>query len=417
MNNETPRIHHPYSPSSLQSREACPKFQNRNSTNEAAIFGTIQHDAVERGADDNRLSDDRAAAVADCMLFCEERAFGYPGGTILKEAYLPIDDEVIVITVKSIERFDILTEDGQVSPGFRQGETKHVVFEGTTAGYLDFAVISADGTEADIVDYKFGRNAVTSAEDNLQGIAYMLGLKKMFPKLRKCRVSFIQPHIDEMSEHTFDLSDCSSYHLRIRVVVGRSIAAAANPHDFSSAKPNVGTCLFCALVGKCPAVAALALKVGQKYKPLEIPANVNPTTIFDPKDVDMGIRLADVLKIWAEAFRRQATEKTIENMDFIPDGYTLVTMQKRKILDSRKFADAAKEFLPEELRAEIEKLFDIPITPVEDLISASAPRGQKEKTVEEFGQRVEDAGIVELGNPFAFLRQSKKSDKTKVAAK
>jgi len=413
----TERIHHPYSPSSLQSREACPKFQNRNSTNEAAVFGTIQHDAVERGADDNRLSDDRASAVASCMIFCDERASHYPGGIILKEAYLPIDEELIVITVKSIERFDILTEDGQISPGFRQGPTKHHVFEGTTAGFLDFAVISADETEADIVDYKFGRNAVTSAEDNLQGIAYMLGLKKMFPKLRKCRVSFIQPHIDEMSEHTFDLSNPIDYYLRIRVVVGRSIEAAKNPLDFSSARPNVGTCLFCGWVGKCPKVAELAVRVGQKYKPLEIPANVNPTTLSDPKDVDMGLRLADVVKVWAESFRRQATEKTIEDAEFVPAGYTLVTMQKRKILDSRKFADMAKEFLPVELRVEIEKLFDIPITPVEDLISASAPRGQKEATVEKFGAAVAEAGIVELGNPYAFLRQSRKSDKGKIASK
>jgi hypothetical protein len=420
MNNEVPnteRVHHPYSPSSLQSREACPKFQNRNSTNEAAVFGTIQHDAVERGQDDSRLSDDRASAVADCMIFCDERASHYPGGTILKEAYLPIDEEVIVITVKSIERFDIVTEDGQVCPGFRQGETKHHVFEGTTAGFLDFAVISADETEADIVDYKFGRNAVTSAEDNLQGIAYMLGLKKRFPKLRKCRVSFIQPHIDEMSEHTFGLSDTSEFYLRIRVVVGRSIAAAANPHDFSSARPNVGTCLFCALVGKCTKVGDLMLKLGQKYKPLAIPANVNPTTLSDPKDVDMGIRLADVVKVWAEAFRRQATEKTIENMDFVPEGYTLVTMQKRKILHSRNFAKIAKDFLPEPMWKEVDNLFDIPITPVEDLISASAPRGSKEACVEAFGAKLIEAGVVELGNPFAFLRQSKKSDKGKVAPK
>jgi hypothetical protein len=351
------------------------------------------------------------------MIFCEERASHYPGGTILKEAYLPIDEEVIVITVKSIDKFDIITEDGQVSPGFRQGETKHHVFEGTTAGFLDFAVISADETEADIVDYKFGRNAVTSAEDNLQGISYMLGLKKQFPKLRKCRVSFIQPHIDEMSEHTFDLSNPVDYYLRIRVVVGRSIEAAKNPIDFSSARPNVGTCLFCALVGKCPAVAALALKVGQKYKPLTVPENVNPTTLSDPKDVDMGIRLADVVKVWAEAFRRQATEKTIENMDFVPEGYTLVTMQKRKLIDARKFADMAKSFIPVTMWGEIEALFDIPLGPVEDLISAAAPRGSKEKTVEEFGVKLVEAGIVELGNPFAFLRQSKKQDKGKIAPK
>jgi hypothetical protein len=415
MSNE--RVHHPFSPSSLQSREACPKFQNRQSTNEAAIVGTIQHDSVEAGADDNRLSDARAAAVAECMILAEERASHYPGGLILKEIYLPVDDDVItVVDTVTVQRFDIITEDGQVSPGFR-GKRKYNVFEGTTAGYLDYAIISSDQTEAEIIDWKFGRNVVTEAKSNLQGIAYMLGLKKLFPTLTKCLVRFVQPHIDEMSEHTFDLTNTDELYLRVRTVVGRAVEAAKNPDDFSSARPNVGTCLFCALVGKCPAVTKLAIQLGQKYKPLSIPENVNPTTISNPADVDMGIRLADVVKIWAEAFRRQATEKTIENIDFVPEGYILVSSQKRKILDARMFADAAKKFLPPEMHAEVEKLFDIPIGPVEELISTSAPRGSKEKTVEEFGARVLDAGIVELGLPFASLRQSKKSDKGKIAAK
>lgn len=406
----TERIHHPYSPSSLQNREACPKYQNRNSTNAAAIAGTIQHAAAETREDDARLSDRQAEAVAQCVAFVEERAFNYPGGKTLQEVYLPIDEDICAVSSRTVERFDIVTEDGQISPGFR-GRTENLVFEGTTAGYLDFTVISADETEAEIIDFKYGKNAVTEAKDNLQGIAYMLGLKKMFPGLLKCRVIFLMPHIDEQSEHLFDLSDTSELYLRIRTVVGRSVEAAKNPNDFSTARPNVGTCVFCGLVGKCPKVAELALKVGQKYKPLTVPENVNPTTLSDPKDVDMGIRLADVVKVWAEAFRRQATEKTIENLDFVPEGYTLVTMQKRKLLDARKFADMAKTFLPPEVREEVEKLFDIPLGPVEDLISAAAPRGQKERTVEEFGQRITDAGIVELGNPFAFLRQSKKSDK------
>lgn len=412
--NEEIRLHHPYSPSSLQNREACPKYQNRNSTSEAAIFGTIQHTVAETREDDARLSDRQAEAVSECIAFVEERAFRYPGGQTLQEVYLPIDEDVCVVTEKSVEQFDIYTEDGQTSPGFR-ARIVNRVFEGTTAGYLDFAVISADETEAEIIDFKYGKNAVTDAEDNLQGIGYMLGLKRKFPKLAKCRVIFLMPHIDELSEHLFDLSSPAELYLRIRTVVGRSVEAAKNPEDFSSARPNVGTCVFCALVGRCPKVAELALKTSQKYRPLQIPDNVNPTTLNDPKDVDAGIRLADVLKVWAEAFRRQATEKTIENSDFVPSGYILVTTQKRKLLDARRFADMAKTFLPDGVREEVEKLFDIPIGPVEDLISAAAPRGSKEKTVEEFGQRVKDAGIIELGNPFAFLRQSKKSEKGKVA--
>lgn len=411
------RIHHPFSPSSLQNREACPKFTNRQSTtNAAAILGTIQHDAVERGEDDARLTDAHAMAVATCLDFVEERAAQYPGCRVIKEVYLPVDEDVIVVEVLRIEQFDIHTDDGQISPGFR-GVKSFQVFEGTTAGYLDHAIVSADETQAEVIDYKFGKNAVSESKDNLQGISYMLGLKKLFPKLQRCWVRFIMPHIDEKSEHLFDLTNTDELYLRIRTVVGRAVEAAKNPDDFSAARPNVGTCLFCAHVGRCPAVAKMVIQLGQKFKPLQIPANVNPTTIYDPADVDMGLRLADVAKTWAEAFRRQATEKTIENTDFVPEGYVLVSMQKRKLLDPHKFAAMAKNFLPPELHVEVDKLFDIPLGPVEELISTVAPRGSKEKTVDEFGARLLDAGVVELGNPFAFLRQSKKQDKGKIAAK
>lgn len=379
-------------------------------------MGSIQHDAVERGEDDCRLTDAHAMAVASCIEFAEERAALYPGGRIFREIYLPIDDDVQVVEVLRIEQFDIHTDDGQISPGFRGVKTLHV-FEGTTAGYLDFAVVSADETEAEIIDWKFGRNAVTEAKDNLQGISYMLGLKRMFPKLTRCWVRFVQPHIDEKSEHLFDLTNTDELYLRIRTVVGRAVEAAKNPDDFSAARPNVGTCLFCTHVGRCPAVAKMVIQLGQKFKPLQIPNNVNPTTLYDPADVDMGLRLADVAKTWAEAFRRQATEKTIENTDFVPEGYVLVSMQKRKLLDPHKFAAMAKNFLPPELHAEVDKLFDIPLGPVEELVSTAAPRGSKEKTVEELGARLLSEGIVELGAPFAFLRQSRKSEKGKTAAK
>lgn len=409
------RIHHPFSPSSLQNREACPKYANRNSNNAAAIAGTIQHTVAETRLDDVRLSDRQAEAVTQCVAFVDEIAAKYPGGTVVQEVYLPVDEEMIVVENVIVTQFDIVTEDGQVSPGFR-GNRMLIPFHGTTAGFLDYAVISADETEAEIVDFKYGKNAVTDAKDNLQGIAYMLGLKRIYPGLEKCKVTFLMPALDEEFSHTFNLTDTSELYLRVRTVVGRAVEASKNPDDFSAARPNVGTCLFCALVGKCPKVAELVIKLGQKYKSLEIPANVTPTTISDPKDVDMGIRLTDVVKTWAEAFRRQATEKTIENPDFVPEGYSLVTSQKRKIIKAKLVGELAKTFLPPEMHEKVEELYDLPLGGCEELIQTAAPRGQKEKTVDSFGAKILEAGAVELGVPFASLRQSTKKDK-KTAAK
>jgi hypothetical protein len=155
---------------------------------------------VESETDDLGLSDRQAIAVEYCRGVTAEAVSRFPGGTVLREEYLPIDDDVL--------------PDG----------TKH-----TTAGYCDFAAISEDGTRAELVDHKFGRNAVTNADQNLQGIAYMLGLKKRFPGLKTCTVRFIMPHIDHESEHTFDISNPDSYHLRVRTVVCRAVEAARVP--------------------------------------------------------------------------------------------------------------------------------------------------------------------------------------------
>lgn len=395
--NTPERVHHPYSPSKLQMLEACPKLQSINSESEAAFTGTMQHDVADSGIDNARLPDYKAMAAVDCMKFAESRAAEYPGGTILKEEYFPIDDEEISL--------------------MGSGPDDIAIFKGTTAGYADFAVVSADGLKGEILDWKFGQWGVEDADNNLQGIAYALGLLKRFPRLQSIRVWFILPHRDELSEHTFTRNDFNGLYLRTRTVVQRAVEANKVADDFSTAKATEGTCLFCAHVGRCPKVAELVIKLGRKYDPLQVPDSVTPSLILDPKQVSVGIKLAQVVKIWAEAYRRQSTAKTVEDPTFIPEDYTLVSTCKRIIKNAKKLGELAKTFLPEADKAKVDALYDLPITALEDLISTAADRGQKEATVKAFGEVALAAGILEMGQAHAFLRQSKKTDKSKIAEK
>src|SRR5688572_24995158 len=63
------RVHHPYSPSTLQSIEACPCYKSRPSQHVRTIIGTLAHKATETRRDDDRLDDDDASAVAQCLDF------------------------------------------------------------------------------------------------------------------------------------------------------------------------------------------------------------------------------------------------------------------------------------------------------------------------------------------------------------
>lgn len=380
------RAHHPFSPSKLDYLQSCPCYESAHSESEAAFVGTLQHDSVESSADNPVLSDRQADAVAQCVQFAEAQAALFPGGTIVREEYLPVDDKFYVVEI-----------DG-----------KKQVVEATTAGYLDFAVVSADGKTGEITDWKFGKNVVTPAQYNLQGIAYMLGLKRKFPTLETCTVRFIQPHIDERSEHTFKLAECEPLRLRILTVVSRAVEARRGEMDFSQARPNQSACLWCANVGRCPAVAAVALSLGKKFAPLDIPASISTVVFEDPSQIAMGLKLSAVIKTWCEAYRAQATSKSIKS-DFVPEGYKLVSTSKRTVVKAKVFGALAKEFLPPEDQEKVEDLYEIAIGKVEKLISTAAPRGMKEKKIEEFGEAALAAGAVVEGAPFAFLRQDTKA--------
>jgi hypothetical protein len=380
-------------------REGCPKFQQRDGeVHEMAKIGTRQHDAVDSKLDDPSLPDYRAAAVVECIQFAEERLKAYPGGKMLREEYLPVDDEQIL---------NPAWVEWNRDPEKKKKDMPRKLFLGTTAGYMDIGIISADETEAELIDWKFGNNAVEPADNNVQGIAYALGLLKKFPNLNRIKVRFIMPHLDYTTEHTFTRSDFGALMVRVRTIVRRSIEAGKDPNDFSMATPNTSSCLFCGLIGRCPKVAEIALKLGKKYRPLEIPANVTPSTVSDPKDVAIGIKLAAIVATWAEAFRRQATARTVEDPNFIPDGYVLVESQRRVVVEARKLGDIAKTFIPPEHQHLVDALYDVPIGELEKLVSTWAARGQKEKTVEDFGKKAITDGALELGKPFAFLRQNR----------
>jgi len=364
------RAHHPYSPSTLQAREACPKYQPAHSESAASLKGTRQHSAVENEEDSPMLADHEALAVAECLGYADSVAKKYPGGTVLKEKYVKIDDE------------------------------------DTTGGFPDFVVVSADGKTAEIIDWKMGKHKVEPANNNLQGIAYMLGILHEFWNLEKCVVHFVMPHIDIVDYHTFKLTRefVDEATLRIKVIVARAKQAAADPFDFSTARPSVSACLFCGLVGKCPKVSEFILKISQKFAPAELPQNISPTLIHDPDDTSFGIKVAQVATAWAKAFRAAATDKALTDPDFTPTGYILVSMQRRSVVDAKKVAEIGKQFLPEDQAEKVDALYEIPITKVAELIEIATPRGKKKAAVEAFDEALDKSGAVELGAPYAILK-------------
>lgn len=375
---DTERKHHPYGPSKLQNLEACPHWESLNSNSEKARLGTLQHTVTETSQDDMRLSDDEAAAAAECVDFFEEKKRQWPGAQEFSEIYLPIDDEQV------------------------EG------FLGTTGGYLDKAIISRCGTRAMLFDWKFGAWQVEKAENNLQGIAYSLGVFKAYPKVQQLVFYFKQPHINSLSHAVFSRDDVPKLYLRVLTVVARA-RKARELKDFSTASVTIPGCLFCANIAVCPVVTDFACKVGSKFHPIdEVIDDITPTKVHDAGNSAAGMRLASLVTTWAQAFRSLTTDRVLRGAAPVPDGYSIAQgAGKRKIVDNTKFKTTALQYISEEIyNASTEPQ----LGKIEKAIKDSAPRGQKDTTIEQFKAALVEVGAVEKGRPYPYLKAKSSED-------
>lgn len=418
------RPHHPFSPSSLQNREACACYRNRNSNHIAAIKGTLQHKVVETGEDDHTLDDDEALAAAECLDYYERQK------ELLEEARKRTEQDLIAdaqrrgaatyippLPVLDLKEDYLPVDDCAFDDEFNGVK---VLTRSTTAGYVDRALVSHDRLYAVLLDWKFGQWAVEEAENNLQGISYVLGLFKKYQTLDKIKFVFKQPHLDLLTEAIFTRADIPKLYLRVQTVVARARVAfymVEKSDDFSMANPHVPVCNFCALIGKCPKVTAIACNIGAKFHPVEIPADINPTGIKEGADTVLGLRLAQVLAVWAGAYKTQVTDRVIREAGTTgelktPPGYIMQSRADREIVDPSKFKTVTLKFLTQK---ELDPLATYTFGKIEDAIKNAAPRGSKGSTVETYQKDLEDSGAVKRGEPYSFLRPvssgKKKSEK------
>jgi len=400
---DTDRPHHAYSPSSLQSIEACPHFRNRQQKvkHERTIAGERAHKSVETGVDDASLSDEDLQAVAEAADFAAGRKaqlemeaqlaakealekFGKKIDTAvaeLKELYLPIDDLV----------FDDC--------------------ESTTAGYVDLLLLNHDKTYGELIDYKFGFWAVEDAGNNLQALAYVLGVFKAYPTVQRIKFFFKLPSIDQVSSTEITRDQIPAIYLRIQVVVERA-RVARKDNTFSKAQPRCPLCCFCANLGVCPKVEQLMVNVAKKFYPLEWPDDITPMKVQDKHNTGLAMRLAQVAKAWADSYRSRQTERVLTGEADVPEGYHIERRQgNREVVNADAFKQVALRFLtPEEYAA---------ICPppgfgaIEEIITEKTPKGSKKNALKTFGELLENEQAVSRGQPYSFLKASNDRDKLK----
>jgi|SRR6267142_2895317 len=392
------RKHHPFSPSSLQNREACPCYAGRDSQHVRSIAGSLAHSVVETRRDHNELSDEDAVSAAECIDFIDGR---FAMMKTARELAIQRQEGPFHSRATAEESVPQVQEFREIELAI--DDCKFEDADSTTSGFLDTLLIDHTGEYAEMADWKFGVWPVEPAKTNLQCICYVLGGFRHFPKLKSIRFFFRQPLIGLNSDHTFHRSEIPELYLRIQTVVhrARKATAQADAEDFSEAIPKIPACNFCARLGDCPKVLDIMCKVGAKFHPMEIPADITPTKVLAKDQTAFGLRLSGVVKIWADAFRASTTDRVLRGAADLPEGFTIQSSSRRELIDKEKFKQVAMDFLTE---AEFSATLDVLFGAVEKAIQDKAPRGQKKHTTEIFQERLAECGATAKGQPFSFLR-------------
>lgn len=379
------RGHHPDSPSSLQSSEACPLFENEQRDSPAAAKGILQHKAAETN-DLSILGGDEAMeqAVQKCLdysmrvveYFVQHKA----RPTIDREVKLSVGDE------------RVMAKDG-------------TEYMGVTSGFPDEVICSLTLREAHILDWKFGAVPVTPTADNLQGFSYTLGVFQLYPRIDTVTVHFFHPYQgwdDEQQErmyiHTFTRADIPRMELRIRTVIARKHSKSA------VATPRVDLCIWCAKKGTCTALQNTIIKVADKHPELIAPDVVDPLHPMIPEQAAKLYKFAGQVEGWAKDSRARLTQKFLDGEIEIP-GFKLVRRQERSVQSVEALIDGAVKngILP----SEITPLMSIPLTKLEELVKAKAEKGKGAQAVRKLASDWEESGATAPGGISHFLKEIK----------
>lgn len=386
-NASTERPHHPTSPSKLQSLEQCACYENHEpeTLHEMTVRGTAQHDVVESGEIPEDMTDEDATMAIERRNYikerCEQLLEQYPGRLkMITEEYCPIDSK---------PNFD---KNGQL-------------FLGTTAGYLDCALVYDNMKKAELHDWKFGNWAVEPAVNNTQGMAYALGLCQRFPEIEEVEVFFHVPRVSATpNTHTFSRKFLEeTVRPRIEAIVSRAVAARRTG-DWAMARPNYPTCAFCAHIANCPAVGNTIQTVAQKYSDVTVPEDINPLHTLSKEDQSAAMRLAHIVGAWGVAFKNRVKDRILEGKAKCPDDFILVSYQEREIKDPKKLETVVSKFITKKKWYELKRELIPTLTKIEKALRLRTPRGAKDKAVEKLSEALLESGAVERTQPVAFLR-------------
>jgi hypothetical protein len=357
------RPHAEHSPSSLSLKEVCPGFRPDSKASVASEEGSRCHHALETSKDDG-LDDEQLQVVGMCR--------DYVAGV---EADARAHGDVTILR-----------------------EEKLTIAGGLTFGTADLVIVSAKATAADLIDFKFGRNPVADAEDNVQMQCYALGVFEKFPGVQTVNVHILLPRRDEVSTAAYHRADVPRLRLRIETIIARASQPDPELH------PTDG-CLWCARKATCKALHNHALTLASGYSDeLVIPDQVHPSNITDPSIMARALQVARVMDKWCESVRHHALKMRLSGVE-IPGHELRSRSGNRKITDALAAWGAVRDRIdPDRFIA----CCEVSLAKLEDEVAAKAQRGGKAKAKHELCESLAAVGAYEAGGEMTYLTRTRK---------
>ena len=185
------------------------------------------------------------------------------------------------------------------------GQPKHTIQEERLwygdqwSGQIDLInFFGENDSTALVVDWKTGRNAQSSASENLQLRAYAVLVKKEFPQLKRIIVAIVQPMAAPYTLCEYDEADLAAADEQIQGIVSAALAPNA-PRT-----PSPDACKYCRAKNICPEAQAEVTSM------VEVKGEIIPQLTND--QVADFLEKAEIVEAFIESLREEA-KKRLQN--------------------------------------------------------------------------------------------------------
>lgn len=391
--NHADRGHHKFGPSGTGYRDprvgGCLAFVNRKGTSTAAEEGTANHELLD-SAIREWVNAGCTGSIAD----------------FLPTGMTDMEQSNMSFIINSIEG-QIISSD-EVHPELLV-VLKNNDGEEINYGYLDLLTIQ--GNEAFITDYKFGWIQVPNAKINRQGWNYAAAVFQMFPKLQYITVQFAQPKIGYFTTYTFTRAEDAD---RLRFEIENIINQAGEAQQSQDAeKMNPGSaCDYCQEAGRCPGYLKL-FDLGKAKSNFPDAVEWSAESIETPEQAAAAMSWLSIFEATAGHIKNRCIEIAQEHGSIDCGDYTFKPASRSglsKITSTEKLFDLFEEsynFSRHQLVPFMTISKSNAVKALTQFLSQENPEKTKKQIQDEIDSNLRVSGVIETGDPTTYLRKTK----------